>query len=143
MTAPVRVAAAVVWRDGAVLLTRRPPGVRHALEWEFPGGKLEPGETAEEAIVREVREELGVEAVPHETLAIERHAYGDDLHVEIAFVRCTLAGEEFHPHPAIHEVRWIEPARVNLDEVLAADRGFLASLRPPEAAVRERQRNAG
>ena len=59
----IRVVAAVVWRDGRVLMTRRPPGGPLGLKWEFPGGKLEPGETAEQALVRELREELGGAAV--------------------------------------------------------------------------------
>ena len=84
---PVRVAAAVVERDGKLLMTRRPPGGPHGLLWEFPGGKFESEETAAEAAVREVREELAVGARAGETLAIERHRYPHGLHVEIHFVR--------------------------------------------------------
>jgi 8-oxo-dGTP diphosphatase len=53
-------AAALVDADGRVLVQRRPPGKQHADLWEFPGGKLEPGETAEAALARELREELGI-----------------------------------------------------------------------------------
>lgn len=58
----LQVAAAIITRaDGAVLLARRAPGRTHAGLWEFPGGKLEPGETPQECLARELREELGVE----------------------------------------------------------------------------------
>lgn len=54
------VAAALIARDGRVLMHRRAPGKHHALLWEFPGGKVEPGETATQALLREIAEELGV-----------------------------------------------------------------------------------
>ncbi len=59
----VFVAAAIHVRDGKLLLAQRPAGTRHAGTWELPGGKVEPGETPEEALARELREELGVEPV--------------------------------------------------------------------------------
>src|SRR5215831_14141184 len=86
----VRVAAAVVWREGRLLLTQRPPGGQLGLQWEFPGGKIEPGETAEHALEREIAEELGVAARAGRTLGIERYTYTHGLEVEIAFIECTL-----------------------------------------------------
>ena len=62
-TEVVEVVAAVIERDGRILIGQRKPGGRHALQWEFPGGKVEPGEDARAALARELREELGVEAV--------------------------------------------------------------------------------
>jgi 8-oxo-dGTP diphosphatase len=58
----IEVAIALVWRAGRVLVTRRPAGVHLAGFWEFPGGKLAPGETAEAGAVREVLEEVGMVA---------------------------------------------------------------------------------
>jgi 8-oxo-dGTP diphosphatase len=58
----VEVVAAVIERGGLVLIGQRKPRGRHALKWEFPGGKVEPGEESREALVRELREELGIEA---------------------------------------------------------------------------------
>jgi 8-oxo-dGTP diphosphatase len=59
--APVAVAVALIRRaDGALLLCQRPPGKSYALKWEFPGGKVEPGETPEQALVRELHEELEI-----------------------------------------------------------------------------------
>jgi 8-oxo-dGTP diphosphatase len=124
----ITVAAAVVWRDGRVLLTRRPPGGPFGLKWEFPGGKLEPGESAEQALVRELREELGVGAVTRGTLAVEAHEYAHGLSVKLHFVRCELDSLDFSPSPEVHEVRWSRPSEVDPAEVLEADRGFLAAL---------------
>jgi 8-oxo-dGTP diphosphatase len=58
----VEVVAAVIERCGLILIGQRKPRGRHALKWEFPGGKVEPGEGARDALVRELREELGIEA---------------------------------------------------------------------------------
>ena len=125
---PVRVVAAVVFRGAQVLMTLRPPGARHAGLWEFPGGKIEPGETAELALVREVEEELGVVATPLERLGETRYAYPGGPDVEITFVRCVLASFEFRTSPAIHAIRWTAPAEVVFDEVLAGDHQFLIEL---------------
>jgi 8-oxo-dGTP diphosphatase len=127
----LRVVAAVAWRDGLLLLTRRPPGSRFGLMWEFPGGKLEPGESPGQALARELREELGVGAVPGETLAVERHDYEAGPSVELHFVGCELESFDFTPSEAVHEVRWVRPAEVDPDEVLEADRRFLAALARP------------
>jgi mutator protein MutT len=124
----VRVVAAVVRREGRLLLTQRPPGGPLGGLWEFPGGKIEPGETAERALAREIAEELGVTASPGEVLHVTRHAYPHGLDVEIVFLACALEHERFTPAPAVHAVRWIEPEAVALDEVLEADREFLVLL---------------
>lgn len=123
-----RVVAAVV-RDGErVLMTQRPPGGPIGLQWEFPGGKLEAGESPEAALVRELREELGVEAAAHETLAVHAHDYAHGARVEVIFIRCTLASTAFVGSDAVHAVRWDEPAAIPLDEVLEGDRDFLKRL---------------
>ena len=124
----VRVAAAVV-RDGErVLLTQRPPGGPLGLLWEFPGGKIEEGESPEHALVREIHEELGVDAEVRGILAVECHDYPHGLEVEIVFMETALASTAFQPSPAIHATRWVDPREVRSEEVLAADRLFLASL---------------
>jgi len=124
----IRVAAAVVWRDGDLLLTQRPPGGPLGLLWELPGGKIEPGESPGHALVREIREELGVPATAGEVLEVETHDYPHGLEVEVVFIRCELKRLDFAPSPAVHAVRWCPPAAVDLQTVLAADRGFLERL---------------
>jgi 8-oxo-dGTP diphosphatase len=125
---PVRVAAAVIRRGGRVLLTRRPPGGPLGLQWEFPGGKIEPDETVAEALVRELREELGIAVRPLDVLEVVRHEYPHGLSVEIHFVRCETGTTAFEAGPGVHEVRWVAPGELAPDEVLAADRDFLARL---------------
>jgi 8-oxo-dGTP diphosphatase len=124
----IRVAAAVVWRDGRLLLTQRPPGGPLGLHWELPGGKIEAGESPEHALVREIREELGVQATAHEVLEVDTHDYPHGLEVEVIFVRCQLDTLDFAPSAAVHAVRWLSPGAIDLDTVLAGDREFLRSL---------------
>jgi 8-oxo-dGTP diphosphatase len=102
----VLVVAAIIERNGKVLVSlRRPKGERASL-WEFPGGKVEPGEGERAALARELREELGISAVIGEEYARVEHVY-PDVQVELALFRCTL-----HPGPeprpiACEEVRWV------------------------------------
>jgi mutator protein MutT len=126
----VRVAAAVIRRGDCVLLTQRPPGGPLGGQWEFPGGKLEPGETAAAAIVRELHEELGVTATVSRELHVERHAYAHGLEVEITFLDCTLSGEPA-AGPGIHAMRWVRPAEIDVATVLEADRAFVERLARP------------
>jgi len=70
-----QVAAAIIYRDGNILITRRAPGEKLAGMWEFPGGKLESGETPQSCIVRELREELGVESDAGEILTTSVFTY--------------------------------------------------------------------
>lgn len=129
--ARLRVVAAIVWDGPRLLMTQRPPGGPIGLQWEFPGGKLEPGESAEVALVRELREELGVGAVAHETLAVTSHDYAHGTRVEVIFIRCTLESFAFTPDRAVHAVRWLEPGNVDVGDVLEGDRAFLQGLGAP------------
>jgi 8-oxo-dGTP diphosphatase len=127
----VRVVAAVVFDGPRVLITQRPPGGALGLQWEFPGGKLEAGETPEHALVREVREELGVGATAHEVMGVQEFDYAHGVHVEITFVRCTLDSNEFAPSDAVHAARWMLPKDIDTAEVLEADRAFMRGLGAP------------
>ena len=124
----IRVAAAVVWDGPRLLMTQRAPGGALGLQWEFPGGKIEPGESPEQAIVREVREELGVDATPLERLETVAHDYAHGTHVEIVFVRCTLSSYAFTLSDEVHDARWQLPADIEVANVLEADRDFLRAL---------------
>jgi 8-oxo-dGTP diphosphatase len=122
----VRVVAGVARRGDRVLLTQRPPDASHAGLWEFPGGKIEPGESPEAALVREVREELGVGCRVGAVLDVARHDYPSGLAVEIVFLECALDSDAFTPSRAVHATRWARPEDVPPAEVLEADRPFLA-----------------
>ena len=129
----IRVAAAVIWDRDRVLLTQRPPGDPLALQWEFPGGKIAAGETPEQAVVREIAEELGVAATALERLGESRHRYAHGLEVELVFIHCRLESLAFRPSAAVHELRWAAPETIDPGDLLEADREFvrsLASMRP-------------
>ena len=126
-----RVVAAIVWDGRKLLMTQRPPGGPIGLQWEFPGGKLEPDESPEVALVRELREELGVGAIAHETLSVTSHDYAHGTRVEVIFIRCTLESFAFTPDRAVHAVRWLEPRDVDVRDVLEGDRAFLHGLGAP------------
>lgn len=98
------VVAAVIENDGRFLVTRRQHGVHLAGLWEFPGGKIDSGETHEQALRREIREELDADVAVHDLLFSVEHAY-DDRTVGLYFYRCTLRGE---PRPLLgQEMRWV------------------------------------
>jgi len=102
------VAAAVIEgagdRAGQFLVTRRQPGVHLEGHWEFPGGKCEAGESLAECLLRELREELAVEAEVGATLLTTAHDY-PDRRVELHFIRCQLLGD---PSPQQgQEMRWV------------------------------------
>jgi mutator protein MutT len=100
---PIVVAAAVIEREGHVLITRRQPGVHLAGHWEFPGGKCEPGEPLADCLRRELQEELNVHAIVGEALLTTTHDY-PDRRVTLHFFRCDLVGE---PTPRLgQEMRW-------------------------------------
>jgi 8-oxo-dGTP diphosphatase len=121
----VRVVAAALLRDGRVLAARRRPPHRLAGGWEFPGGKVEPGEDDAAALVRECWEELSVEVAVFERLEATQN---DDLHL-VLYSSTVVAGE---PRPGIDhdELRWL--GRADLEDVpwLPIDRALLAAVRP-------------
>ena len=122
MSAPVQVVAAVIRRGGKVLLASRPADKPPA-GWEFPGGKLEPGETAQQALVRELAEELAVRAVPGELLAVVPAGK-----VVLNFVAAELPEYE-EPRPCEHqECFWVDIAPEPPVELLPADRDFWRTL---------------
>ena len=127
----IRVAAAVVWDGSLLLMTQRAAGGALGLMWEFPGGKIEHDETPEQAIVREVREELGVLATPLERLHSVSHDYPHGTRVEILFVRCSFDSYTFTLSDEVNAARWLPPAEIDLARVLEADRDFLRSLGAP------------
>jgi 8-oxo-dGTP diphosphatase len=92
--AEIQVVAAVIERGGLILIGQRKHGARHAFKWEFPGGKVEPGETPEVALARELREELGIQAVIGAELAGYDVRYPGGPLTHLRFYRVTeFAGE--------------------------------------------------
>lgn len=122
----IRVAAGIVSRDGRFLLQRRPPGSHMAGYWEFPGGKLEPGETTAAALAREMGEELAVEIDAVRPLWVVRHTY-EDREVELHFLAARIAAGE---PTALHAdaIGWFVPGEMAALPILPADLEVVARL---------------
>ncbi len=119
------VAALARDSDGRTLLTQRRADQAMPLKWEFPGGKVEPGESPAVALAREVREELGVGCTVGEIYEVVFHAYPDfDLYMLV--YACTLDGA---PRPVeVAALAWVEPPRLTDYDVLPADRPLILRL---------------
>lgn len=88
--ASIKVAVGVLTDEaGNILLCRRPPHKSYPLKWEFPGGKVEPGEEAVQALYRELREELGIDVTAHSPLYSETNAYTDGRTYAVEYFRIT------------------------------------------------------
>ena len=113
------VTAAVIERDGAVLLARRREGKAQAGYWEFPGGKLEPGESPEACLERELREELGIETRVGARVGTNVHRY-ETIEVELVAYRVTYLGGDFTlvDHD---EIRWVPRAELLSMRLAPAD----------------------
>lgn len=127
------VAAAIAINDGLVLLARRAAGQSQAGYWEFPGGKLEPGETVQDCIVRELIEELGVHCHAREVLAESIYEYPGGV-IKLIAVEVLLRSHDFRL--SVHDaIRWVAPNAL-LDMNLApADIPIAAELFRPSAEI--------
>ena len=120
------VAAALVDGEGRVLLAQRPPGKALAGLWEFPGGKLEPGETPEAALARELEEELGITAPQLEPFAFASHSY-PEFHLMLPLWLC----RQWQGTPSGRDgqaLRWVAPAEMDAIPMPPADVPLVAAL---------------
>ena len=120
------IAIALIWCDGKLLIARRPPKTHLANFWEFPGGKCEEGETLEDCLVREVREEIGIEVeITSGRPAIE-YVYPERKVVLHPFDCVPAAGE---PQAlGCQEWKWVEPNDLNQYEFPAANASLIENL---------------
>lgn len=124
---PIDVSAGILVRAGRVLACRRRADQSHAGQWEFPGGKREAGETAAECLRRELREELGIEAVIGRLLWQSVHTYPGRPPVALAFFRVDrFAGEA--RNLVFADIRWAAAGELAELDFLAADRELIARL---------------
>lgn len=126
----IEVAAAVLQReDGSFLLAQRPPGKIWAGYWEFPGGKIEVGETPYHALKRELREELGIEVITAYPWITRVFTYPHAT-VRLNFFRVTEWSGELHPHEG-QQFAWQHLPEVTVEPVLPANAPILRALELP------------
>ena len=133
MSSAVRVVAAVL-RDalGRVLIAQRPPGKHMAGYWEFPGGKIGPGESSEQALTRELAEELGVSLRRCHPLLQLRHDYADRVVELDVFVVDDYGGEPSGLEA--QALKWVAVAELAGQGLLPADRPIIEALNAPAEA---------
>jgi mutator protein MutT len=125
--AEITVVAAVIERGGQILIGQRKRGSKHALEWEFPGGKVEPGETHVEALTRELREELGIQATIGEELAHYDVRYPGGPLTHLLFYRVTkFTGEP--QNLDFEQIVWESRGRLADYDFLEGDLAFVGLL---------------
>jgi 8-oxo-dGTP diphosphatase len=122
----LRVVAAALFDRGRVLIAERPTGKHMAGWWEFPGGKVGAGETDFQALVRELREELGIEAEPGDEIMSLTHDYPDRV-VDLVLIRATVLNGEPRGLDG-QQLKWVDCGALASERLLEADRPFIAAL---------------
>ncbi len=121
------VVAALIWQGDRFLICQRPPHKARGLLWEFVGGKIEPGETGPEALIRECREELGITVAPGEVYMQLVHEY-PDLTIRLTLYNAVIASGT--PQLLEHcDLRWITPAEIEQFAFCPADETILQKLK--------------
>lgn len=105
---PIRVVAGLIFHEARLLVAQRPAGSHLAGLWEFPGGKLEPGETWEAALVRELQEELGTQVAVGPLVEEVTHAYPGKT-IQLRFYRCRLVSGDPEPRGCA-DLAWVGPS---------------------------------
>lgn len=131
----IEVVAALIEEHGRFLVCQRPAGKARALEWEFAGGKVEPGETGEQALERECREELGVALVAEEAVAQVEYAY-PDVNIRLTLYRARIV--EGMPLRLEHaDICWITWAQADDYPFCPADQALIEMISPHGFAARK------
>ena len=119
--------AGIIERDGKVLVCQRTEAQRHALQWEFPGGKVEPGEAQEAALVRELDEELGIRVTRVEEITRYHYQYPGRDAILLVFYR-VVAWEGEPRNRIFQEMRWEAPPLLSAYDFVEGDVEFLRTL---------------
>ena len=122
----VEVVAALIWDKGKFLICQRPANKARGLLWEFVGGKVENGETKEQALIRECNEELAITVKPHDIFTQVKHEY-PDITIRLTLFNCSIVRGQLQllEH---HDMRWITPAEIPNYEFCPADKEILKKI---------------
>lgn len=123
----IHVVAAVIQHDGKFLLTRRPPRAHLEGLWEFPGGKIEEGESPEQALMRECSEECAIDVVVHDILDVTFFRY-PRKDVLLLFYACTLGERKAVQHLEVSDHRWVDVSELRDFELPPPDERLIAKL---------------
>ena len=123
----LEVVAALIWRQGKFLICQRPKDKKRALLWEFVGGKLEVGETKQQALVRECREELAITVKVNDVFCEVTHVY-PDVTVHLTLFNAEIV--EGEPQMLEHnDMKWITPVEIDSYEFCPADVDILEKIK--------------
>ena len=123
----VEVVAALIWDKDGFLICQRPANKARGLLWEFVGGKVEPGETKEQALIRECQEELAITVEPHEVFTEVTHEY-PDITVHLTLINCTISKGQ--PQLLEHnDMKWITSAEIPNYDFCPADEEILKKIK--------------
>ena len=123
----MQVVAAVIVRNEEVLICQRKRGSRHALKWEFPGGKVEPGERFPDALARELREELEIEAKIGDQIGRHEVQYPNGPKIRLHFFRVTeFTGEPVNTE--FEQILWVPRQRLPDYDFLDGDVAFVKAI---------------
>ncbi|MBL8227653.1 MAG: (deoxy)nucleoside triphosphate pyrophosphohydrolase [Bryobacterales bacterium] len=129
MARPYRipVVAGILEQDGRILIAQRKDSDRHALKWEFPGGKVEKGESPRQALTRELHEELGIQAVVGRELSRYEFAYPRGATILLIFLEVKRYSGELR-NGIFQQIRWEERANLPGYDFLDGDKDFVQRL---------------
>lgn len=123
----LKVAVGVLIRDGRLLACQRKRGFRHELKWEFPGGKVETGESIHQTLSRELREELGITNIQLQQFSTITSSYPDDSRFSVTF--CRVSSFDGTPtNNAFETIRWVTPSELRGLDMLEGNKQFIDSL---------------
>ena len=123
---PVQVVAALIWEGDRFMICQRPAHKARGLLWEFVGGKVEPGETREQALIRECREELAITVAPETVYMEVLHQY-PDITVNLTLFHARIAQGELQKLEH-NDIQWITPSQIEEYDFCPADTEILAKI---------------
>jgi 8-oxo-dGTP diphosphatase len=124
----IPVVTGLIKKDGRILLGKRPKGNSLAGQWEFPGGKIELGESPEQALHRELREEIGIDAEIGKIQISASHSFGEKAVLLLFFDVSFWKGEPRNLHHS--ELKWVLPTEIESMDIPQANRKILTRLMP-------------